>query len=95
MKNVRRAYAYTALLFAFGMGPAIAAKVDAKLVPDGTYGARIERIRDGAHATMLMENGMEVDATAARDTVTFTPALANAKVKVSFVEGQVVALSRI
>jgi len=27
--------------------------------------------------------------------VTFTPALANAKVKVSFVEGQVVALSRI
>ena len=83
MKNVRRAYAYTALLFAFGMGPAIAAKVDAKLVPDGTYGAKIERIRDGTHVTMLMENGMEVDAIAARHTVTFTPDLADAKVKVS------------
>lgn len=94
MRNVSHAYAYAALLFAAGMSPAVAAKVDAHLVPDGTYGARIERIRDGAHATMLMENGMEVDATAARHTVTFTPALANAKVKVSFVEGEIVALSR-
>lgn len=78
-----------------GWGRRSLRRSDAKLVPDGTYGARIERIRDGAHATMLMENGMEVDATAARDTVTFTPALANAKVKVSFVEGQVVALTRV
>jgi hypothetical protein len=93
MKKLRRACASTALLFAFGMGPAMAAKVDATLVPDGTYSAKIERVRDGIHATMLMGNGMEVDATAARHTVTFTPDLAN--VKVSFVEGQIVALSRI
>jgi hypothetical protein len=93
--KMRRAYAYTALLFAFGSGPAIAAKVDASLVPDGSYGARIERVRDDAHATMLMTNGMEVEATAAKHTVTFTRDLENAKVKVYFVQGEVVALSRI
>jgi len=95
MKDMKRAGIWTALLFAFGTGAVVAARVDARLVPDGTYGARIERVRDGAHATMLMENGIEVDAIAAPHTVTFTPDLANVKVKVSFVEGEIVALSRV
>ena len=56
----------TGLFAALILSPsfAYAATIDASLVPDGTYVVKIEKVVDGQHATVLMDNGVETTLTA-------------------------------
>jgi hypothetical protein len=91
---VKTPLATAALLFALSTAVASAAKIDASLVPDGLYTAVIEKVADGAHMTVKMENGVEVDLRPAKHTVVFTSAMENTRVKLYIMQGEVIALSK-
>jgi hypothetical protein len=44
---------------------ASAATVQASLIPDGTYTAKVEKIDDAQHVTLSMNNGIETTVTPA------------------------------
>ena len=80
----------TGLFAALILSPsfAYAATIDASLVPDGTYVVKIEKVVDGQHATVLMDNGVETTLTATGST-DFSKLKENEKVKLSVIKGKV------
>lgn len=66
----------------------LAATVDARLIPDGTYTVKVEKVVDPGHVTVMMPNGMET-TLAASGSVSFASIKPNATVKLSVVKGHV------
>ena len=77
-------------LFSFVAAPAaaLAATVNASLIPDGTYVVKVEQVQDAQHVTVKMDNGMETTLVAA-GTVNFGKVKANDTIKVSLIKGKV------
>jgi hypothetical protein len=67
---------------------AMAAPVNASLIPDGTYVVKVEQVNDAQHLTVKMDNGMETTLTAT-GTVSFAKVKANQTIKVSLIKGKV------
>ena len=65
-----------------------AATVDAKLVPDGTYTVKVEKVNDAQHILVKMDNGMEAEL-AAKGAVNFGSVKANDTLTVSIIQGKV------
>ncbi len=84
-----------ALMLSATTGIACAAKVDANLVPDGLYTAIVEKVTDAGHATVKMDNGVEVDVRPAKHTVVFSAGMENMRVKIYIMQGEVIALSKV
>ena len=83
----------TALLVMSCAANARAAKVDAKLVPDGLYTVTVEKVIDSEHLTVKMENGVEVDLKAASHTVTFSNQTSS-RVKIYLMQGEIVSVGK-
>jgi hypothetical protein len=81
-------------LLTFMAAPAVsqAAAIDASLIPDGTYVAKVETVIDAQHATVMMNNGIETKLTAT-GSASFAKVKANDTVKVSIVKGKVPVLA--
>lgn len=63
--------------------------VDPSLIPDGTYTATVEKVVDGKHMLVKMNNGMETTLTTDRSNVDFSKAKANDNIKLSLIKGLV------
>ncbi|HZZ63861.1 MAG TPA: hypothetical protein VFE17_00055 [Candidatus Baltobacteraceae bacterium] len=71
-------------------GTAFAAgTVDPGTLPDGTYTATVEKIVDGKHMTVKMQNGVETTVTTNRSNVDFSKAHPNDQIKMSLIKGLV------
>lgn len=68
---------------------AMAATVDASLIPDGTYTVKVEKIVDSKHITVAMDNGTQTTLSAGRDSVDFTKIKPADQVKLSLIKGTV------
>jgi hypothetical protein len=68
---------------------ALAAMIDAALIPDGTYTVKVERVIDAKHMLVAMDNGAETTLSAGRDTVDFSKCKQNDQVKLSLIKGNV------
>lgn len=68
---------------------ALAASIDASLIPDGTYTVKVEKIVDAAHIAVAMDNGSETTLAAGRPSVDFTKVKPNDQIKCSIVKGAV------
>lgn len=75
-------------LFSFAPAAALAAPVNASLIPDGTYVVKVEQVQDAQHVTVKMDNGMETTLTAT-GSVSFNKVKANDTIKVSLIKGKV------
>ena len=69
---------------------ALAATIDASLIPDGTYTVKVEKIVDSKHITVAMDNGAETTLGAGRPTVDFSKIKPNDQIKCSIIKGAVV-----
>jgi translation initiation factor IF-1 len=79
-----------ALALASSLGSAaMAASIDASLIPDGTYTVKVESVVDSKHMKVALDNGSETTLAAGRDTVDFTKIKAGDQVKLSLGKGQV------
>ncbi|MGD0968272.1 MAG: hypothetical protein ABR949_08310 [Candidatus Aquilonibacter sp.] len=74
--------------------PAIApaAVIDASLMPDGTYTVKVEKVEDGQHALVMMQNGVET-VLVAQGTADFSKCKPNDTIKISIVRGKVPVLA--
>jgi hypothetical protein len=70
---------------------AIAATIDASLIPDGTYVVKVERVVDAGHAVVLMQNGVETTLVARSSSVDFSHVKPNDTIKCAIIKGQVPA----
>jgi hypothetical protein len=88
---VRKTLSVLALLAAFAAPAAALAgnTVDATLIPDGTYNATVEKVVDGKHITIKMDNGVETTVTTNRSNVDFSKVKANDQIKMSLIKGMV------
>lgn len=77
-----------ALLLACAPLGALAKTVDASLIPDGTYVAKVEKVPDARHVTILMSNGMETTVSAMR-SVNFSTVKPGATMKLTIESGKV------
>jgi hypothetical protein len=68
---------------------ALAATIDASLIPDGTYTVKVERVIDAKHMLVTMDNGAETTLSAGRDSVDFSKVKQNDSVKLSLIKGNV------
>lgn len=68
---------------------ALAAQIDASLIPDGTYTVKVEKVIDNKHIQAALDNGAEATLAAGRDTVDFGKVKAGDSVKLSLIKGQV------
>jgi hypothetical protein len=68
---------------------ALAAAIDASLIPDGTYTVKIEKVIDAKHIQAAMDNGAETTLSAGRDSVDFSKVKSGDSVKLSLIKGQV------
>lgn len=68
---------------------ALAATIDASLIPDGTYTVKVERVIDSKHMLVTMDNGTETTLSAGRESVDFTKCKQNDQVKLSLIKGTV------
>jgi hypothetical protein len=66
-----------------------AAATDPALIPDGTYTATVERVLDGKHIVVKMDNGMETTLPTNRPNVDFSKVHANDRIKMSVIKGMV------
>jgi translation initiation factor IF-1 len=72
------------------VGPAQAANmVDPTLIPDGTYNATVEKVMDGKHITIKLDNGVETTVTTNRTNVDFGKVHPNDKIMMSLIKGMV------
>ncbi len=71
---------------------ASAAVVDASLVPDGTYTAKVEKVQDPQHALVLMQNGVET-VLVAEGSADFSKCKPNDTIKISVIKGKVPVLA--
>jgi hypothetical protein len=77
-------------LAAFAMpASALAAGIDASLIPDGTYTVKIDKLVDAKHIEVTMDNGAETTLAAGRDTVDFGKCKAGDQLKLSLIKGAV------
>jgi hypothetical protein len=78
------------LLLAAALLPstAFAATIDARLIPDGTYVVKVEKVQDPAHVLVVMQNGVET-TLAARNTINFLSVKPNDTLKISLIKGMV------
>ena len=65
-----------------------AAVVDVSLIPDGQYVVKVERVIDGQHALVLMQNGVETTIVA-RAGLDFSKLKPNDTVRIAIVKGVV------
>lgn len=88
---MRKTLSLLALLTAIAApAAALAANtVDATLIPDGTYNATVEKVVDGKHITIKMDNGVETTVTTNRANVDFSKVKANDQIKMSLIKGMV------
>ena len=63
--------------------------VDPSLIPDGTYNATVEKVMDGKHITIKMNNGVETTVTTNRSNVDFNKVRPNDQIKMSLIKGMV------
>lgn len=63
--------------------------VDPSQIPDGTYNATVEKVMDGKHITIKMENGVEATVTTNRSNVDFSKVKPNDQIKMSLIKGMV------
>ncbi|HTC30021.1 MAG TPA: hypothetical protein VK702_04790 [Candidatus Acidoferrum sp.] len=68
---------------------AVAATIDASLIPDGTYTVKVEKIVDAKHIQVAMDNGAETTLSAGRDTVDLSKVKPGDSVKLSLIKGEV------
>jgi hypothetical protein len=68
---------------------ALAATIEASLIPDGTYTVKVERVIDAKHILVTMDNGAETTLSAGRETVDFSKCKQNDQVKLSLIKGSV------
>jgi translation initiation factor IF-1 len=68
---------------------ALAANIDASLIPDGTYTVKVEKLVDAKHIQVTMDNGAETTLSAGRDTVDFGKIKPGDQVKLSLIKGAV------
>ena len=68
---------------------ALAATIDASLIPDGTYTVKVERVIDAKHMLVTMDNGAETTLSAGRDSVDFSKCKQNDQIKLSLIKGSV------
>ena len=68
---------------------ALAAQIDATLIPDGTYTVKVEKVIDSKHIQAAMDNGAETTLSAGRETVDFGKVKPGDSVKLSLIKGQV------
>lgn len=68
---------------------ALAATIEAALIPDGTYTVKVERVIDSKHMLVTMDNGAETTLAAGRDSVDFSKCKQNDQVKLSLIKGSV------
>lgn len=66
---------------------AYASEVDSSLVPDGTYVVKVEKVEDGQHALVMMQNGIETTLIA-QGGVDFSKVKPNQTIKISLVKGK-------
>ena len=85
-----RAAIATGLFAVLTLAPsfAVAATVDASLVPDGTYVVKVEKVDDAQHVTVMMDNGVET-TLGATSGVEFSKLKENVKIKISVIKGKV------
>jgi hypothetical protein len=87
---VQKKLSLVALVTALAM-PAIALanSIDASLIPDGTYTVKVDKLVDGKHIQVTMDNGAETTLSAGRDTVDFGKVKPGDQVKLSVIKGAV------
>ena len=68
---------------------ALAASVDASVIPDGTYTVKVDKIVDSKHIQVTMDNGVETTLSAGRDSVDFSKVKPSDSVKLSLIKGSV------
>ncbi len=68
---------------------ALAASIEASLIPDGTYTVKVQRVIDAKHMLVTMDNGAETTLSAGRDSVDFSKCKQNDQVKLSLIKGTV------
>jgi hypothetical protein len=68
---------------------ALAATLDASLIPDGTYTVKVEKVVDPKHILVTMDNGAETTLGAGRDSVDFSKVKADDQLKLSLIKGAV------
>lgn len=68
---------------------ALAATVDASLIPDGTYSGKVEKVIDAKHVLVKLENGMESNLASDRPNVDFSKLSANDSIKMSIIKGEI------
>jgi hypothetical protein len=87
---VQKKLSLVALLTALAMPAiALAANIDASLIPDGTYNCKVEKLVDAKHILVTMDNGAETTLTAGRDTVDFGKIKIGDQLKLSLIKGAV------
>jgi len=67
---------------------ASAAVIDASLMPDGTYTAKVEKVQDAQHALVMMQNGVET-VLVGQGSVDFSKCKPNDTIKISIIKGKV------
>ncbi len=68
---------------------ALAANIDASLIPDGTYTVKVEKIVDSKHIEVTMDNGAQTTLPGGRDSVDFGKIKAGDQIKLSLIKGAV------
>lgn len=68
---------------------ALAATIDASLIPDGTYTVKVTKVVDNKHMQVALDNGSETTLAAGRDSVDFGKIKPGDSVKLSLGKGQV------
>jgi hypothetical protein len=93
---VRKTIASLALLAALAAPvTALAASIDASLIPDGTYTVKVERVVDSKHMQVAMDNGAETVLSATRASVDFSSLKPSDKVMLSLGKGQVLVYKKL
>lgn len=93
---MRKSIASLALLAALAApATALAATIDASLIPDGTYTVKVEKVVDAKHMQVAMDNGAETVLTTERSTVDFSSLKPNDKVMLSLGKGEVLVYKKI
>jgi type 1 fimbria pilin len=68
---------------------ALAATIDASLIPDGTYTVKVEKVVDAKHIQVAMDNGAETTLSAGRDSVDLSKVKPGDSIKLSLIKGEV------
>ena len=68
---------------------ALAANIDASMIPDGTYTVKIDKLVDAKHIQVTMDNGADTTLAAGRDSVDFGKCKPGDQLKLSLIKGAV------